>query len=85
MHRTAKEIIYACHRSIIGISLHLKCNKFMKFRKRNRFPEAKPDSIFQTEQNVDRLVQRQKLLSLYILYVYKRLSLSHFLTEESTI
>lgn len=41
----------------------------MKFRKINRSAKAKPDSIFQTEQNVDELVQRQKLLSLYI-YVY---------------
>lgn len=55
----------------IDISLHHKYNKFMKFRKLNRSAKAKPDSIFQTEQNVDGLVQRQNFyLCTYYIYIY---------------
>lgn len=35
---------------LFGISLHLKCNEFIKFRKRNRSAKAKPDCIVHTEK-----------------------------------
>lgn len=54
---------------LLGISLHLECNKSKKFRKRNRSAKAKPDSIFQPAQNLNGLVQRQKLY-LYTYYIY---------------
>jgi len=47
MHRSAESFTHITE-VVFHISLHLKRNKFMKFRKRNRSAKVKSDSIFQT-------------------------------------
>lgn len=69
MHRSAKPFMHVTE-VLLSISLHLKCSKFMKFRKRNRSAKAQLDSIFRTAQNLNGLVQRQKLyLCMYYIYL----------------